>query len=62
MFVSVITLMELEMGVLSVERKDAIQGALLRHGLEHSVLLEFSERTLSIDTAVARRCKIVTSL
>jgi predicted nucleic acid-binding protein len=56
LFVSAITIMELELGVLSIERKDATQGAMLRGWLEQHVLPEFSGRTLSIDTAVAQRC------
>lgn len=56
LFVSAITIMELELGVLSIERKDATQGAVLRAWLEHHVLPEFSGRTLSVDTAVAQRC------
>ena len=56
LFVSAITLMELELGVLSIERKDATQGAKLRSWLEQQVLPEFSGRTLSIDAAVAQRC------
>lgn len=56
LFVSAITIMELELGVLSVERKDATQGAMLRAWLEQHVLPEFSGRTLPIDTAVAQRC------
>ena len=56
LFVSAITLMELELGVLSIERKDASQGAMLRSWLEQHVLPEFSRRTLPIDTAVALRC------
>lgn len=56
LFVSAITIMELELGVLSIERKDAAQGAMLRSWLEHHVLPEFSGRTLPIDTAVAQRC------
>ena len=56
LFVSAITIMELELGVLSVERKDAVQGAMLRSWLEQHVLPEFSRRTLPIDTAVAQRC------
>lgn len=56
LFVSVITIMELELGVLSIERKDATQGAVLRAWLEQHVLPEFSGRTLPIDTAVAQRC------
>jgi toxin FitB len=56
LFVSVITIMELELGVLSIERKDVTQGAKLRSWLEQHVLPEFSRRTLSVDTAVAKRC------
>ncbi|WP_178006163.1 type II toxin-antitoxin system VapC family toxin [Marinospirillum perlucidum] len=56
LFVSTITIMELELGVLSIERKDATQGALLRSWLDHQVLPEFSGRTLPVDTAVAQRC------
>jgi predicted nucleic acid-binding protein len=56
LFVSAITIMELELGVLSIERKDAAQGAMLRSWLEQQVLPEFSGRTLPIDTAVAQRC------
>jgi hypothetical protein len=56
LFVSAITIMELELGVLSIERKDATQGAMLRSWLGRHVLPEFSGRTLPIDTAVAQRC------
>ena len=55
-FVSTITLMELELGVLSKERKDAAQGAVLRTWLNQHILREFAERTLPVDTAVALRC------
>ena len=56
LYVSVISLMELELGVLSIERRDASQGAMLRAWLEQKVLPEFAERTLPVDTAVALRC------
>src|SRR5690606_6298292 len=56
LFVSAITIMELELGILSIERKDPIQGAILRSWLEQHVLPEFSSRTLPVDTAVAQRC------
>lgn len=56
LFVSAITIMELELGVLSIERKDAAQGAMLRSWLNQQVLPEFSERILPVDTAVAQRC------
>ncbi|MBB5189545.1 hypothetical protein HNQ50_000255 [Silvimonas terrae] len=56
LFISAITIMELQTGVLRVERRDPSQGALLRTWLDHHVLPEFSGRVLPIDTAVALRC------
>lgn len=56
LFVSAISILELELGVLSVERKDATQGAMLRAWLEQQVLPEFDGRILSIDTIVAQNC------
>lgn len=56
MFISALTLMELEIGVLRVERRDAAQGARLRVWFETQVCPEFEDRTLSIDGAIAKRC------
>jgi predicted nucleic acid-binding protein len=56
MFVSVITIMELEIGVMRIERRDERQGAMLRAWFESKVLTEFAERIISIDALVARRC------
>ena len=56
LFVSSISIVELELGVLSLERRDASQGSLLRSWFEQHVLPEFAERTLSVDTPVALRC------
>lgn len=55
LFVSAITVLELELGVLAIERRDAAQGAVLRKWLKSQVLPEFTARTLSVDTVVARR-------
>lgn len=55
MFVSVITVQELEIGVLLAERRDPSQGEVLRRWLERQVLPAFGERILPVDTAVARR-------
>jgi predicted nucleic acid-binding protein len=55
MFVSVITVQELEIGVLLAERRDPPKGAILRRWLEEQVLPAFGERTIPVDTAVARR-------
>lgn len=56
LFVSAITVMELEIGILRVERRDQRQGTMLRSWMENLVLPEFSDRTLSVDQAVALRC------
>lgn len=56
MFISALTLMELEIGVLRVEQRDAEQGMRLRAWFETQVLPEFEDRTLSVDSAIARRC------
>jgi len=56
LYVSVITIMELELGVVSKERMDATQGAVLRAWLEQQVLPVFAKQILPVDTAVARRC------
>lgn len=55
MFVSVVTIQELEIGALLAERGDPPQGAVLRRWLEQQVLPAFGERILPVDTAVARR-------
>lgn len=56
LYISAVTVMELEMGVLAKERKDKAQGTLLRYWLEHNVLPAFAERTLAFDSSVARCC------
>jgi toxin FitB len=55
LFVSAITILELEQGILSMQRKDPVQAAMLRTWMDQQVLPEFASRTLPIDTAVARR-------
>lgn len=56
LFISAITLLELEMGVLQVERRDPAQGGILRTWLDRQVLPAFHDRILPIDVAVAQRC------
>lgn len=50
------TLREIELGILQMERRDASQGAVLRAWMSHRVLPEFSGRILPMDEAVAFRC------
>ncbi|WP_454753541.1 PIN domain-containing protein [Cupriavidus necator] len=55
LFVSAITIHELEIGVLLAERLDPPKGAVLRAWLDNHVLPAFAGRILPIDTAVAQR-------
>jgi predicted nucleic acid-binding protein len=55
LYLSVISLQELEIGVRLAERRDATQGALLRAWLDQHVLPAFDGRILAVDTAVAMR-------
>ncbi len=56
LFLSAITILELETGVLLVERRDPTQGAMLRTWLDSHVLPAFQNRVLAVDVAVAQRC------
>ncbi|AEU34577.1 type II toxin-antitoxin system VapC family toxin [Granulicella mallensis] len=55
LYLSAITIQELEIGVLLVERRDFSQGAMLRAWLNNYVLPAFDNRILAIDTAIAQR-------
>ena len=55
LFLSAITIQELEMGVLLAERRDPSQGAIFRAWLNGHVLPAFSGRVLPVDIAVAQR-------
>jgi predicted nucleic acid-binding protein len=55
-FISAITLLELELGVLSAERKDNAKGQILRTWLDDQVVPRFEGRVLPFDAAVALRC------
>jgi len=52
LFVSAITLMEIERGILSLACRDATQAAILRVWFDR-ILAEFADRTLPVDTGVA---------
>lgn len=56
LYISVVTVLELERGVLAMERRDSRQGARLRTWMESHVIAPFEQRTLPITTAIARRC------
>ena len=56
LFLSAITILEIEAGALIIARRDEAQGAVLRAWIDHKVLPAFAGRILSVDTAVAQRC------
>ena len=56
LFLSAITILEIEAGTLLIERRDPAQGALLRAWINHRVLPAFAGRILAVDSAVAQRC------
>jgi predicted nucleic acid-binding protein len=56
LFLSAITILEIESGALIVERRDKAQGAQLRAWIDQKVLPAFAGRILPVDTAVAHRC------
>ena len=56
LFLSVISVLELEHGVLLVERRDPSQGSKLREWLDRQVSPLFQGRILSIDARIARVC------
>lgn len=56
LFVSVIIILELERGVLQLERHDPSQDGLLATWMERHVRPAFADRILAIDDAVATRC------
>lgn len=56
LFLSAVTILELELGARRIERRDAAQGAILLSWIERQVLPLFEDRILSIDARVALRC------
>ncbi|GAB3682767.1 type II toxin-antitoxin system VapC family toxin [Salinisphaera aquimarina] len=56
LFLSAIVVLELELGVCRIERRDTVQGAALRSWLDDQVLKTFADRILVVDSAVAREC------
>jgi len=56
LFISAITILEIERGILSLQRRDGSQGALLRKWMDDRVRPEFEGRILPIDDAVVTLC------
>ena len=59
LFLSSISILELETGALLLARRDGGQGGLIRQWIEERVLTAFAERILAVDTVVARRCALL---
>lgn len=56
LFISSITVLEIEMGILLKERKDIQQAAVLKTWMNSHVLPAFSDKILPFDTSVALQC------
>jgi predicted nucleic acid-binding protein len=56
LYLSSVTLLELEIGIQLMERRDRRQGARLRSWMTNQVMPAFSVRILVVDSAVAVRC------
>src|ERR1051325_7313161 len=56
LFLSVITILEVERGILLVERRDKKQGAVLRAWFDERIMPQFDGRILLVDTAIAQKC------
>ncbi len=55
-FLSAITVLEIEQGILARNRSDTAQGSILRDWFDNDVLPAFEDRILSFDAEIARRC------
>ena len=55
-YLSAVTLMEVELGVLLVIRRDPVQGERLREWMNACVMPTFADRTMSVDAPVALCC------
>jgi predicted nucleic acid-binding protein len=56
MYLSVITIMEIELGIALLERRDARQAGVLRLWLHDKVMPAFAGRILPVDNTIALRC------
>ena len=54
-YLSVITILEIELGVAQISRRDPTQGVILREWIDTQVLTRFAGRILPVDVAIATR-------
>ena len=55
LYLSVMTVFEIELGASRIARRDPAQGAMLRAWIDDTVLVRFADRILPINAAVATR-------
>ena len=56
MYISVVSILEIRLGILAVQRKDTAQADVLEGWLSRQVIPAFAGRIIPIDLAVAIRC------
>ena len=56
LYLSVITILEIEAGTLILERCDEAQGRVFRAWIDNKVLPAFEDRILPVDVAIAQCC------
>jgi len=56
LYLSVISIFEIELGMLQVQRRDPIQAEILRVWIEEKILPQFAGRMFPVDLDIARRC------
>lgn len=56
LYLSSVTILEVEIGILGIERRDRVQGLLLREWMNIHVLRHFDGRILAFDTSAALSC------
>ena len=55
-FLSVISVLEIEVGALRLARRDPAQGTVFRAWIDGQILRRFEGRILAVDISVARHC------
>lgn len=55
-YLSVVSILEIEQGILMKERTDRAQAGLYRDWLNNDILVRYEDRILPVDLPVARRC------
>lgn len=55
-YISAISILEIEIGILSISQRDAARGAILRAWMDQRVLPAFDDRIIPVDTTITQRC------